>query len=603
APVTGDLIAGRYRLDEQVGLGGMGLVWRAVDEELDRVVAMKRSHVGGDAEAERTRQEARLAAGLQHPHVVTLFDVVTEGTDRWLVMEYLPSRSLAELVDSRVPLPAWRVAYLGAQLADALEALHAKGIVHCDIKPGNVLVTPDDTAKLIDFGISRRASSDGTLPARGRFGGTPWYRAPEVVHGHEPTPASDLYSLGVTLYAAVEGMPAPEWVGDPRAELRYADAPDIPPPRLAGLLGPVLSLLLRTGPADRPDAAQARRMLAELAPSAPVRLSRRASPGGVRRGTRRRIARLAPGVVVALVGTLLLAARGDGHPLRGVPQPATPAAIGDPRTADPCALLDRAAMGRFGTADLETDYGNFNRCDVIVRSSGGDEVDVRVEFEPSDPDDAASFARPGPGGTLGILREREDDGTCDRTLLLPDHNLVALTVEQDGDGSRDLCPLADVATRRAASVLARGPVPRRRALAPAGSLARVDTCSLLDPAALASAPGVTTRSADRGFGGWECWWDSDTTDLSIQLRFDRDQPLTARDGPAHRWHGRSAVVEPAGDGDGTCLARVQQRSYRMRGRPTAEFVFLVVSGRFQASRLCELAGGLARAAAARLPAP
>ena len=152
--VVGRTIAERYRLEEHLGAGGMGDVWRATDLELQETVAMKRPREG-DA-----RHEARIGAELSHPNVVTVHGTVVDGDEHWLVMEYLPSRSLAQIIEADGPIGPERAAKIGAQLASALSAMHAKGMVHRDVKPGNVLVADDDVAKLSDFGISRWAEAD-----------------------------------------------------------------------------------------------------------------------------------------------------------------------------------------------------------------------------------------------------------------------------------------------------------------------------------------------------------------------------------------------------------------------------------------------------------
>src|SRR6266545_3702928 len=184
----------------------MGVVWRAVDVELGRVVAVKHAKPGnGSKGAEQLLREAKNAARVLHAHAVTLFDAVREGAEVWLVMEYLPAESLAAVLGREGRLEPRRVARIGVQVADALAALHAGGLVHRDVKPGNVLVTADGVAKLTDFGVSRW--TEETLTQTGPVVGTPAYLAPEVAKGREATPASDVFSLGATLYAAVEGRP------------------------------------------------------------------------------------------------------------------------------------------------------------------------------------------------------------------------------------------------------------------------------------------------------------------------------------------------------------------------------------------------------------
>jgi uncharacterized membrane protein YgcG len=265
------VVAGRYRLEERIGSGAMGVVWRGTDERLGRIVAVKQVflHAGlDDREAEEVRQrtlrEGRIAARLQHPHAISVFDASIEGDEPWLVMEYLPSRSLAAVLGEHGTLEPRTVARIGRQVADALDAAHQAGIVHRDVKPGNVLLGADGTVKITDFGISR-ASGDLTLTRTGMLAGTPAYLAPEVARGEDSTSASDVFSLGATLYAAVEGMP-PFGADDNALALLHAVAAGrVVPPTQAGPLTALLMRLLRDDPAERPTAAQARQELGRIA--------------------------------------------------------------------------------------------------------------------------------------------------------------------------------------------------------------------------------------------------------------------------------------------------------------------------------------------------
>jgi len=272
------LVADRYRLDERIGAGGMGVVWRAHDLVLGRTVAVKQLVLGpelspSDAAESRARamREGRIAARLQHPNAINVFDVALgpdaegDGADQpWLVMEYLPSRTLDELLAREGPLPPAEVARIGRDIAAALAAAHAAGIVHRDVKPGNVLIGDNGTVKITDFGISR-ASWDVTVTRTGVVAGTPAYFAPEVARGEAPDPASDVFSLGSTLFTAVEGAPPFGQEDNQLALLRAVADGVVRPPRNAGGLSSLLMQLLEREPADRPGMAQARDRLGEIA--------------------------------------------------------------------------------------------------------------------------------------------------------------------------------------------------------------------------------------------------------------------------------------------------------------------------------------------------
>ena len=211
---AGSVIGQRYRLVNRIAVGGMGLVWEACDEVLRRPVAVKQlltqpglSEDEAAMARNRVIREARITARLHHPHAVTLYDVVDHDgrplPDHAVRPVEEPEHAAPRARDRSPPAP---VARIGAELASALAAAHAVGIVHRDVKPGNVLITEDGSAKLTDFGISH-AAGDVTLTSTGMVTGTPAYLAPEVARGAESSFAADVYSLGATLYAALEGMP------------------------------------------------------------------------------------------------------------------------------------------------------------------------------------------------------------------------------------------------------------------------------------------------------------------------------------------------------------------------------------------------------------
>ncbi|MET8372003.1 protein kinase [Micromonospora profundi] len=283
------LIAGRYRLLDLVGRGGMGRVWRAHDEMLHREVAVKEvvppSWLTDHDRAElrsRTLREARAAARLNHPAVVRLYDVVPVEGSPWIVMEYVPSRTLQDVLDDEGPLAPVRAARIGLALLDALHAAHAVGVLHRDVKPQNVLMAHDGRVMLTDFGLATFDGGDGAMTRPGMVLGSPQYVAPERAAEGVSTVAADLWSLGATLHAAVEGR-SPYARSTAMATLSaLAAGPPDPAPH-AGPLAPVLAGLLSRDPLHRLGHDEAHRLLDAAATSdaaAPVASSDAGSSDG-----------------------------------------------------------------------------------------------------------------------------------------------------------------------------------------------------------------------------------------------------------------------------------------------------------------------------------
>ena len=247
------MIAGRYTVDREIGRGGSGVVWLGRDEVLGRAVALKRlgfNPGSGSPDLDRAEREARLAARLNHPHVVAVYDLVHDGDEQWLVMEYVAGETLAALVKREGPLAPDQAGPIIEQAADALAAAHGAGIVHRDVKPSNILVTPDGQVKLSDFGIAR-AQADASLTQTGLVTGSPAYLAPEVASGQTATEASDVWSLGATLFHALAGHP-PYDVGDNVLGALYRIVHEEPPQLTnAGWLAPVLQATMTREPQDR----------------------------------------------------------------------------------------------------------------------------------------------------------------------------------------------------------------------------------------------------------------------------------------------------------------------------------------------------------------
>jgi serine/threonine protein kinase len=266
------LIAGRYRLASEIGRGSMGTVWRAYDEFLRRPVAVKEVLLPpgipkheADELRERTMREARAIAVLSHPNVVTLHDIAQEGGNPFVVMEYVHGSSLAHLLNVHGPLDDTQAAAVTDAVAAALQAAHQAGITHRDVKPANVLVAEDGRIKLADFGIARNIS-EHTLTSTGITLGSPAYIAPEVASGGAVTPAADLWGLGATLFAAVEGRAPYDPEGDVIATLLQVVNGEVPKPESTGPMAELITSLMVKDTAARMSLAEVRRRIYPFLP-------------------------------------------------------------------------------------------------------------------------------------------------------------------------------------------------------------------------------------------------------------------------------------------------------------------------------------------------
>lgn len=616
---------GKYRLTKGPVEGGRGAVWFAVDTELGRSVVLKRALLenNGQADFDELLAEARALAKFSHPNVVTLYDAVRAGKGRkatfWLVMEHVTGGSL----DVPVKMAPELAALIGAQIAGALAALHDKGIVHCDVKPGNIVITHDRVAKLTDFGAAYRVDGSETITPNGPVSLTPFFAAPEAFRG-APERASDVFSLGATMHWLVTGTAPLRGAG--RAVRLETIAPQVGP------LGGVLTAMLQRDPGARPTAAEALSVLTDIAgppdrfPTLPLTsattpytaaLSHGEIPAGDRPRTTTALVRRRPllmagaAAVTALaisVPFIVMSLGGDdgdkAGPAPNKPnEPASAAFIGDPRTADPCALLNATVFGRYGEAELDRDYGNFNRCDVLLRERSEEVVDVRVELDADPlPEGVARQTR----GRVTVVERAAEDDACERAVAVTGARGNSLRVtaaaRQPDEVKEPLCDTADRATRLAVKVLNRGEIPRRSPGFPSSSLAHQDACTLLDVKALEKVPGIDAGDPDVGFGRWDCQWKSTTREFEVDLRFDQGDLPHEKNSRSTRLGDHQAIVLPETEGPGTCRVEVVHRDYtgldRVKG---TERVALVIKGAGAKDRPCDLATDLAASAAAALP--
>jgi hypothetical protein len=587
------MIAERYRLEERIGTGGMGEVWRATDTKLRRTVALKRSH--DHVRDGQIRREAIIAAGVPHPNVVTVFDTEVDGETKWLVMEYLPARSLREILRTDGLLSPETAAAIGAQIAAALAAMHDERMVHRDVTPANILVTPDNVAKLTDFGISHWDAA--TLTSDDRVLGTPAYMAPEVAAGDDARRPADLFALGATLYAAVEGhSPWGDTGENPEVLRRRASVGQLRPATKAGALAPVLTELMRTDPAARPSALDAKRMLEDVyggvVPVVPLRLA----------SSRRRGVLIGAGVLAAAVVAAGVVYLNQDTQARS----AAAGAVLDIDTADPCALLDKSALSRFGTGAtvLDPDYGLFNQCGMTVRLTPAEDDlgQVALYLERIPEYEAANY----PLGKLGPIErpDEQDNGHCERTIPLPDGNQVRIDAYDQAARVAKPCDMAQAVADRTLETLRSGPVPRREKPFPRSSLARVDACAMLDGGELQAVMGTTPPAPEPELGNWTCYWDFGKNEVTVEFSREWREPPEDDEKPV--MVGTHTAVQDVSDD--ACSISVNGREYTTVNPNNDDWVEIATvtldtdeAAENAGSALCDRVSVLAAAVGARMP--
>lgn len=616
---AGSVVFDRYRLEERIGKGGMGVVWRATDLLLDQTVALKRVSLAGvdDEQAELTREralrEARLAARLRHQlHVVATYDVRIDDGDVWLVLEYLPSQSLAQILRERGPLDPGRVAQIGAQVADALAAAHTLGIEHRDVTPGNVLITDDGTAKLTDFGISHLAG-DTQLTQTGMICGTCAYLAPEVAKTGKSSPASDVFSLGSTLYAAIEGQPPFGTADNALQMLSIVGVGIVRPPTAAGAFTPLLMRLLELDPATRLDAATARDLLDEFATQVctPARYSQ-TTPKPPRRWLPRHPVTMALAGIAftALTAGTAVMLGSDSDNALGPRVPALPSTVGtialtgDPRAADPCALIDLASLRQFGQPSINVS-ALLKGCKARIATPNGD-LGLSVFFDTPVASVADLGGTPQQLGGLTIVRQGNVPGdfyasACQNVLVLTDRTQIYILASGP---TPDPCAVAEVGTAIAVNALARDGISYRP---DRGSLfAGSDACAVLDGAALSRIAGLDSNIRSPGFANWSCTWGTSSTGsprVFLLLQLSVAEPGSKDEPPAKIIADRRVWLDTASGNNNPekCAAFVEYRPARSATAVT-EMVRIDVDAPVPADDLCAHVTELVKAAVAKLPA-
>jgi hypothetical protein len=409
----GQRVAGRYRLLRLLATGGMGRVWLAADEMLHREVAIKKCALPDGLNADEqelvrglTLREARAFARVSHPNVIRILDVLPGEDEPWIVMEYLPSRSLLQVIQESGPLPPARAAAVGLAVLNGLNAASRAGVLHLDVKPANVLIGHDGRIVLADFGPAVTAEGVRALAGAGIILGSPKYVAPERLSGGDSTPQADLWSLGATLYHAVEGRPP--YVRETTEATLQALADSTPdPPQRAGPLADVLTGLLQRDPADRLTHAEVEDRLSRVAEPAEPPAPAEAEPPApvvpaaptrrIRPPVRRRVTALA--AALAVIAALAAVAAGARNADRADARPAVaPSAAAPAPFALPRDFRWWSDPGGFRVAVPAGWARGRDRAGGLVFAVPGSRLSLRI-----------STWTPAPGNVVAALVAEERD--------------------------------------------------------------------------------------------------------------------------------------------------------------------------------------------------
>ena len=501
---TGRLLSGRYRLSTVIGRGGMGVVWQARDELLKRDVAVKElvwpphfTEAEQEIACRRAVREAQMAGRLAHVNVVRIYDILEEDGHPWIIMELLPYQSLRDLVRADGPLAPARAARIGLGVLAALGAAHAEGVLHRDVKPANILVGPDGRVVLTDFGIARAVDSP-TLTAAGALVGSPSYIAPERARGGLSSPAGDLWGLGASLYAAVEGHP-PFERDAPLATLTAVVLDEPEEAVHAGPLWPVISGLLRKDPDERFDAAETERVLREVSdhdePARVVSASRRIRPAFWRvRPASSRVPPVPQSAVdtESAAGGLAAAA------------PLTPALGGEKSAREPTAAEEEAAAKPLAAKSAGTASAAKPNAaeDAAMVSSPLEEAPESAVAEPTAADSASIAVAPATPGAAVASPEPDTTAPAEPVTVSTRGTVEPPVTASDAVSSADQPPSA---AGPFAEPDSRRPRRSRRLAIALAALTAVAASAIALTLALISSPGRTaapsgtsSRSASAG---------------------------------------------------------------------------------------------------------
>lgn len=603
----GDIIGGQYQLVEKLGEGGQGEVWRAVHLEHGWTHALKRTRATAEIDVMRLKQEALRAQRVQHKNVVKVFGFIEPSTaedEPWMIMEYIPGERLRD----RGVLAEGEVANIGAQLAEGLAAIHRAGLLHRDINPGNVMITPDGVAKLIDLGITKDLHGETTVVGDGKVAGTPGYLAPEAVSKGMVNQQADIFALGATLYFALTGRTP---YGMPRVEdlMERANQGLVQHLTMEREIDPLINRMIGVKPKTRPSLERISDELVWFARDPSEARERRRRPD--RRTVRK--AAIGAGALLA-VGALgwggWQVAGALGTPTTPAAEPSEsssarttaqssdadegPGSIGKERTADPCSLLSTEPLSAYGEVQVDTDYDRPSYCNAFVLEPSGAEINLSVSLWR---DEGDLTGKPEKAGAVEVVRDTESSvDECHAEILLPDgdHTIDIDAEEIEGTRAKDICGTVEKTIDHAVGVLNAGVVPRRKEAIDPGSLDAMNACELLaDGTPAASRPAEGERWVD--FGEWDCGWElNDDLELHVWLEHNEDA-YTDDDGRKVVVSGKDAYVMDDWWQDDSCLVTMilGEHPDPEGGGPTTDMirVMLVGNGKATMEQMCQQARG------------